>query len=187
MTAIPRAAVPYSNPLIGRTQHIVHFYESSEDLASSVTTFFLSGLLAGCGCIAITTRDHEAAIVANLEKSGIDVEHAMSVNQLAMYDAEKTLGEICAFGEPDRAVFDRIASDALRTVGLRYSHILLFGEMVGLLTARGEHASAIDFETWCNEALRNSPEVQMFCAYPKSAELPVHAYETICCAHTAVI
>jgi hypothetical protein len=184
---IPRDAMPYANPLIGRSQHIVHFYESDDDLASSIATFFLSGLLGGCGCVAFTTRGHQAAIAAKLQECGIDVEHAMHSNQLAIFDAETTLREICSSGQPDHAVFNRIASEALQTIGPGYSHILLFGEMVGLLTARGDHQSAILFEEWCNEALLHSPDVQMFCAYPKLPEIPAHAYETLCCAHAAVL
>src|SRR5690242_1444951 len=111
----------------------------------------------------------------------------MRAHQLAIFDAEKTLAEICWSGEPDRAVFNRIASEALQTISEHHSHILLFGEMVGLLTARGDHRSAILFEQWCNESLAGAPHVQMFCAYPKAAEIPGSDYEAICCAHTAVL
>lgn len=187
MPPIPPDAVPYSNPLIGRSQHTVHFYESDDELASSVATIFLSGLLGRCGCVAIATRDHQAAIAAKLQECGIDVDHAMRSSQLAMFDSEMTLGEICSSGKPERAVFNRVASEALQTTCLHYSHILLFGEMVGMLTARGDHQSAILFEQWCNECLLYATDVQMFCAYPKSSAMPVHAYETICCAHTAVL
>ena len=182
-----RAALPYSNPLIGRAQHTVHFYASDDDLASSVATFFLSGLLGGCGCVAITTRDHQTAIASKLQAGGIDVEHAMRSSQLAIFDAEMTLREIFSSGKPDQSVFNRIASGALQTTSLHYSHILLFGEMTGMLTARGDHQSAILFEQWCNECLLHATGVQMFCAYPKSPEIPARAYETICCAHAAVI
>jgi hypothetical protein len=184
---IPPKAVPYSNPLIRRSQHSVHFYESDDELASSVATFFLSGLLGGCGCVAFATSDHGAAIASKLRACGIDIEHAMHSNQLAIIDAQTTLDEICSSGRPDRAVFNRVASEAVQAVSLRHSHILLFGEMVGLLTARGDHQSAILFEEWCNESLLDAANVQMFCAYPKSPEIPRDAYETICCAHTAVL
>lgn len=181
------ALVPYSNALIGRSRHTVHFYESDDELASSVATIFLSGLLGGCGCVAIATRDHQAAIASKLRGCGIDVDDAMRSNQLAMFDAEMTLGEICSSGTPDRAVFNQIASEALQATSLHFSHILLFGEMVGLLTARGDDQSAILFEEWCNECLSDATDIQMFCAYPKSPEIPAHAYATICCAHTAVL
>jgi hypothetical protein len=111
----------------------------------------------------------------------------MRVNQLTVIDAEKALGDICSSGTPDKAVFSRISSDALQAVSLQYPQILMFGEMVGMLTARGERQSALLFERWCNECLAQAPEVQMFCAYPKSAEIPPRDYETICCAHTAVL
>ena len=187
MPPIPPDAVPYSNPLSGRSRHSVHFYASDDELASSVATFFLSGLVSGCGCVAFATRDHQAAIASKLHECGIDVEHAVRSNQLAMFDAASALREICASGEPDQAVFNRIASEAVQTTSLHYSHILLFGEMVGMLTARGDHQSAILFEQWCNECLQHSTSVQMFCAYPTSPEIPLRAYETICCAHTAVL
>jgi len=184
---MPPEAVPYSNSLIGRSQHTVHFYESDDELAYSIATFFLAGLLGGCGCVAITTRDHQAAIAAKLRECGIDVEHVMRSAQLVLFDAEAMLGEICSSGIPDRAVFDRVASEALQTVSRHHSRILMFGEMVGLLTARGDHQSAILFEQWCNECLVGATHVQMFCAYPKSPELPRDAYEAVCCAHTAVL
>ena len=187
MPPIVPDAVPYSNPLIGRSRHTVHFYDSDDELASWVATIFLSGFLGGCGCVAITTGDHRAAIVSKLQACGIDIEHAMRSNQLVIFDAEMTLGEIYSSGKPDQAVFHRIASEALQATSLRYSHTLVFGEMVGMLTARGDHQSAILFEQWCNESLLGATHVQMFCAYPKSPDVPPEAYETICCAHTAVL
>lgn len=187
MPPIHPDAVPYSNPLIGRSQHTVHFYESDDELASLVATFFLSGLVGGCGCVAFVTPDHGEAIVSNLRECGIDVEHAMHSNELMIIDAEVTLGEILSSGNPEWAVFTRIASEAVQAMSLRHSHILMFGEMVGLLAARGDHQFAILFEQWCNESLLGAPHVQMFCAYPGSPEMPRHTYETVCCAHTAVL
>jgi hypothetical protein len=184
---VRREAIPYSNPLIGRSRHAVHFYESDDELASSVAMFFLSGLLGGCGCVAIATHDHGMEIAAKLRECGIDVEHATRSHQLAIFDAEMMLGEICSSGKPDQAVFNRIASEALQKTSLHFSHILLFGEMVGMLTAQGDSESAILFEQWCNECLRDATDVQMFCAYPRSPEMTKQAYESICCAHTAVL
>jgi hypothetical protein len=180
-------AVPYSNRLIGTSRHIVHFYESDDDLASSVATFCLVGLLNGCGCVVIATRGHQATVTAKLRECGIDIEHAMRSNQMAIVDAEAALSEICSPGTPDRAAFDRIASEAVENVRLHHSHILMFGEMVGLLAARGDHQSAILFEQWCNECLFRTTNVQMFCAYPKSCEISRDAYESVCRAHTAVL
>src|SRR3954454_23884942 len=154
-------AVPYSNALIGRSQHTVHFYASDDELASSVAAVFLSGLLGGCGCVAIAMRDHGAAIASRLRECGIDVAHAISSNQLVILDAEATLDEIFSSGTPDRASFNRVAEEALQTVSLHHSHILMFGEMVGLLTARGDHQSSVLFEQWCNECLLHAANVQM--------------------------
>ena len=137
--------------------------------------------------MAFATPDHGAAIASKLRACGIDIEHAMHSNQLAIIDAERALDEICSSGKPDHAVFNRIASEAVQAVSLRHAHILLFGEMVGLLTTRGDHQSAILFEEWCNESLLDAANIQMLCAYPKSPEIPRDAYATICCAHTAVL
>jgi hypothetical protein len=129
---IRREAIPYSNPLIGASRHVVHFYESDDELASSVATFFLAGLLGGCGCVAIATHDHGLRIASKLRECGVDVEHAMRSHQLAIFDAEPMLGEICSSGKPDQAAFNRIATQAAQKTHLHFSHILFFGEMVGI-------------------------------------------------------
>jgi hypothetical protein len=126
-------------------------------------------------------------IASKLRECGVDVEHAMRSHQLAIFDAEPMLGEICSSGKPDQAVFNRIATQAAQTTGLHFSRILIFGEMVGMLTARGDPESAILFEQWCNECLLGATDVQMFCAYPRSPEMTAQVYETVCCAHTAVL
>ncbi|HXS68649.1 MAG TPA: MEDS domain-containing protein, partial [Candidatus Polarisedimenticolia bacterium] len=66
---------------IGKSHHVVQFYETDEFLAKQVSAFIAEGLEAGSGGIVIATPQHRDAIDKLLSQRGIDLASAGNKQQ----------------------------------------------------------------------------------------------------------
>ena len=104
-------------------------------------------------------------------------------------DAADTLSKITVDGQPDEARFTELIGPILKRATDRGNgRVRIFGEMVGLLSANGEHEAAIRLEEiWNNFAKAHS--FSLFCAYPMRAfprEEDGAAFLRICNGHSRV-
>ena len=172
--------------------HIVQLYEADGPaLNHNVGRYLWEGLNAGEGLLVIATQEHTEAFADELERLGVDPLAAVQETRLRFLDAQETLDRFMVDGQPDWARFEQTvnaALGALRTAGGTSRH-RAYGEMVGLLWARGQRAAAIQLESLWN-ALRQTNGLQLFCGYPIDVfgkDFRADAVDGLLAAHTHVV
>jgi hypothetical protein len=151
----------------GPGQHIVQLYgEDDQLILRSVSRYLAAGLSRGDGLLVVATREHGRAIDRRLREEDPRAAEAMALGRLVFLDASDTLAQFTVDGRLDRALFERILGEAIRQVRRRAGsgHVRAFGEMVGLLWAKGQCAMALELEDYWNGLLERS-RAALFCAY----------------------
>lgn len=169
--------------------HAVQVYVDVDELAESVAAYFATGFAAGDPAVMIATRDHQETFNRFLAGSGWDADVLSEAGLLLMLDAEETLAMLFEDGALSAALFERVVGGVVDRTAERFPHrrIRAFGEMVDLLTARGETDTAAQLEALWNE-LAKTRRFSLLCGY----RLDVFDRGTqqllpaVCSAHTHV-
>lgn len=173
---------------MGRYEHFVQFYESTDFLVSSVAEFIIHGLKVGESCIVAATRDHLQKLSDAMGAFYAEFDRAVADGRYVSIDADETLASIIIDGQPDRAAFFQTMIPILDAAVERKAEVRIFGEMVGLLCLSGNYEAAVKLENLWNE-LRQQYCFSLFCAYPMhsldnaTGDVMTH----ICGGHTRVI
>jgi hypothetical protein len=171
--------------------HAVQFYEADEAvLVTNVGHYLAGGLSTSESVLVITTPAHQAAFTAYLEHAGGHPAVALAEGRLTFLDADVTLSRFMVNGYPDGERFDDVVGRLVRglrkraTTGLR-----AYGEMVGLLWARGEERAAIRLEQLWHQLMK-SVDFSLFCAYPIDIfgeQFESGLIDALLCAHTHLL
>ncbi|HYB71110.1 MAG TPA: ATP-binding protein [Candidatus Bathyarchaeia archaeon] len=146
--------------------HFVQFYDGDASLIDALAAFVGAGLSAGEPCLVIATPEHRQALEAQLAVDGLDLSHFRATADYVALDAARTLDRIVVDDAPDPQRFARVMGELLPRSGSG-RRPRVFGEMVGLLLARGHVEATLRLETLWNE-LRDTHHFRLFCAYPIS-------------------
>jgi signal transduction histidine kinase/ActR/RegA family two-component response regulator len=169
-------------------EHVVQFYDDDSALIATLDDYVGGGLGADAACLVIATKDHRDALDERLREAGVDLAAAQAAGRYVAVDAADTLARIEVAGLVDQgrftetvsALLDRLAADR---------PIRVFGEMVGLLLARGQSDTTVRLETLWNE-LQATRAFDLLCAYPLT-DLDEHALAgpivQICARHSRVV
>jgi hypothetical protein len=167
----------------------VQVYAQLDELAESVAAYLATGFAAGEPAVVIATRDHQGTFTRFLAGAGWDAEVLCAAGLLQLLDAEETLASLFEAGELSAAAFERVVGGVIDRTTERFPErrIRAFGEMVDLLTARGEPDTAAALERLWNE-LAESRRFSLLCGY----RLDIFDRESqrmlpaVCSAHTHV-
>lgn len=146
-------------------EHFVSFFEPDDFPDVRVARFFAEGLIQGAAAILVATSRHGGAVVRALSSFGFDVEGLRRQGRLKMMDAEETLGELVVNGKIDSTAVESVGRIA-REASARFGSVFAFGELTGLLWARGDHANALELERRWDELCRES-SLSLLCVVPK--------------------
>jgi hypothetical protein len=172
--------------------HFVQLYEADEEaLAKNVGYYLWEGLRHGDGVLVIATPEHEELFRRHLERLGANLAEVTGSRQLVFCDAQQTLAQIMAGGEPEWHDFEGVVRAAMRLVrpaenreGLR-----AYGEMVGILWKARQFAAAIRLEQLWNRLLEQSC-FSLYCAYAIDVfgkEFAVANLDSVLCTHTHLV
>lgn len=173
----------------GDAGHAVQVYAQLDELAESVAAYLATGFAAGEPGIVIATRDHQGTFNRFLAGAGWDADAVAEAGLLIRLDADETLASLLEDGELSAAAFERVVGGVIDQVAGRFPErrIRAVGEMVDLLTARGEPGSAVALEELWN-TLAKSRRFSLLCGYrldvfdrDSQEMLPA-----VCSAHTHV-
>jgi hypothetical protein len=146
--------------------HAVEIYSEIDELAQSVAAFLAAGFELGEPALVVATPGHLAAFSDALAERSWDEQALAQRASLVMADAETTLAAILDEGAPSEARFEAVvgplvdrATEQAPAGGAR-----VFGEMVDLLTRRGEPRAAVELERLWNR-LRQARPISLLCAY----------------------
>jgi signal transduction histidine kinase/ActR/RegA family two-component response regulator len=170
-------------------EHFVQFYEADQPLSDSLASFIGDGLTAGEAGIVVATPEHRADLERRLRATGIDLDAARAAGAYVALDADETLSRIMVDGMPDPQRFAEVIGGELTRTARGGPGPRVFGEMVGLLLARGHAAATIRLEELWNE-LRRTHAFRLFCAYPlEQLGDPglAHPIAEVCARHSRVI
>ncbi|HZS05992.1 MAG TPA: PAS domain S-box protein [Blastocatellia bacterium] len=174
---------------MGESEHFVQFYESDVFLLNSLSGYIGTGLGAGDGCIVVATPAHREGLEKRLYASGLDVAAAGARGQYVSLDAAGTLEQFMADGVPAPDRFAEVIGGVIARAAEGRRHVRIFGEMVELLRAGGNHAAAISLEKLWND-LGKTHSFSLFCAYPINGfggEALAGPLSDVCASHSRVI
>jgi hypothetical protein len=164
--------------------HAVSFYADDAELAATVAAYFFEGLAADEPITVVATPGHRSAIEHELLQLGIPLRLLRDPGRYRAFDAAEVLRELMSDGELVPEQFH-----ARLTTLLGPGHTRVFGEMVALLWAAGDVASALRLEELWNEARELAP-FSLLCAYPRSvlhdSDSEVAEVTGVCAAHNLV-
>jgi hypothetical protein len=169
-----------------RPGHVVLFYGSEGELASSAARYLAGGLEAGATAIVIATPGHRAAVRARMA-GYCDAGGARARGDLVVLDADEMLRLFLIGSRPDPAGFELIIGGLIRRAAAAGRPVRLYGEMVALLWDAGHAAAALELEGLWNDLGRRLP-FSLLCGYPApavSGAAHARALQQICALHGA--
>jgi anti-sigma regulatory factor (Ser/Thr protein kinase) len=170
-------------------EHVVHFYEHTAELAQTVGRYLADTIHAGGLAIMIATETHRQAIVAELERAGIDPAQAVADDTLLSLDAARTLAAFMPGERIDADAFSRVVDPMMQRAAQAGRPVRAYGEMVALLWDAGDVLGAIELEELWTQ-LGRELQFSLLCGYRStSVSGPEHAeaLEHICRLHTSVL
>jgi hypothetical protein len=173
----------------GVAAHAVQVYAELDELAESVAAYLATGFAAGEPAVVIATADHQATFTRFLAGAGWDADVLGEGGLLLMLDAEETLASLFEDGKLSAAAFERVVGGVIDGLAERWPErrIRAFGEMVDLLTARGEPDTAAALEALWNQ-LAKTRRFSLLCGYRLDVfdRVSQQMLPTVCGAHTHV-
>jgi diguanylate cyclase (GGDEF)-like protein len=169
--------------------HAVEFYETEAFLVHTVTTFAADALRRGDAVLIVATCDHRRRFAAALHQVGIALDTAIDDGRYVALDAATVLQEFMLDGSPDPVRFAATVGPHVDRGTAGGRQICVFGEMVALLYAHDDVASALRLEDLWND-LAAGRDFRLLCAYPMAFfedEAGAAAFRHICSQHTEVI
>jgi KaiC/GvpD/RAD55 family RecA-like ATPase len=173
----------------GAGGHAVQVYAELDELAESVAAYLATGFAAGEPAVVVVTGEHQVTFDRFLAEAGWDVEVLGEAGLLVTLDAEQTLASLFEEGALSALAFERVVGGVIDGLTERFPNrrVRAFGEMVDLLTARGEPDTAAALERLWND-LTKTRSFSLLCGYrldvfdPESQQL----LPAVCSAHTHV-
>ena len=142
--------------------HALSFYADDAELVATVAAFFADGFAAGETISVVATPEHRSALEHALLRLGVPHRHLRDPARYRPFDAAEVLKELMPQGE---LVVEQFHARLATVLGP--GHTRIFGEMVALLWADGDVASAIQLEELWNEA-GELATFSLLCSYPRS-------------------
>ena len=173
---------------MNESEHFVHFYENDTFLLDSIADFMGSGLIVGDTCIVLATQAHREMLEERLKATGLDLAATPIRGEYISLDAAETLSKIMIDGLPEPERFSRVIGGTISQAAKSH-HVRVFGELVALLWADGNHAAAVRLEELWNDLGKLHP-FSLFCAYPMhgfNRDIYTAEFADICNSHSRVI
>ncbi len=173
--------------------HVVQLYADDGFLLNVLSRFVGNALAVGDAVVVIATKDHREGLAQLLKSRGLDPAKAISEGRCVLLDAPETLSRFMVNGSLEEKRFMDIVGSALTQVRSAScnadSGIAVFGEMVALLWAEGNHHAALRVEELWNTLARDR-SFSHLCAYPIAGfnhERHIEPFLKICSQHSDVL
>ena len=153
-------------PSDGPNVHAAEIYTEPRDLVDSVAAFLGAGIGSGAPGLVLATPEHVTLFREALHASGWDARSLEDSGVLVVADAETTLDSIMEGGRPPPEAFRAVLGGLLdRAEAAAPGGVpRIFGEMVDLLSKRGQPSSAIALEVLWN-SLAVERRFALLCGY----------------------
>ena len=168
------------------SEHFVQLYEDESRLMRALEWYVLSGLEFDGAVIMIATDEHLAELDQRLAHRGVDI--ARREGRYIALRAEDVLEKFMVHGWPNSKLFDAAICAVLeRAKNKKDRPIRAYGEMVGILMARGNPEATLRLEQLWN-ALLHREGISLFCGYPRSVfKGDASTLRLVCESHSHVL
>jgi hypothetical protein len=167
--------------------HLVQFYSDTERLAESLSSLYAEPLLRGETVVVVAGKEHRQALDDALDGAGVNLTAEYRSGRYLPIDAEDALAGFMTTTGPDEARFRSTVGSAVLTARWRTGSVHAYGEMVGVLAARGDLAAALELEALWIRLIHEHP-FRLLCGYPRAVVGDANpVFDGICGVHEAVI
>lgn len=144
--------------------HSMQWFDSDDRLAHVVSHFVRDTIDSGCTCVVVPTAEHRAGIEARLAAMGIDADALAAQYRYVALDARATLNAILENGVLHQQRFHQLMNLLVAQVRAGGQPVRIYGEMAGVLAARGDMRAVLRLEELWNELSRQHT-FTMYCGY----------------------
>jgi hypothetical protein len=147
-------------------EHAAQIYDDVDELGGSVAAYLAAGFARQEPAVVVARGEHVGRFVDALAASGWDATPLVKKGLLVVADAETTLAAIMRGDRPSRRAFERVLGKLLDRVAKRFPgrRIRVFGELVDLLSARGQLDAAVALEELWEQAAEER-NFSLLCGY----------------------
>ncbi len=171
-----------------RNDHFLQLFDSDASLAAAVATFIQEGLAEGDAVVIVTTGERWDLVSTRLASRGVSIDPPMQSTRLIHMDARDLLQQFMRVGGPSPELFERSVANPVRKIAATNNRLRIYGDMVDILAAAGDYASAHRLEILWNE-LASEVSFQLFCGYSAAhftSSQYAEALRIICRCHSGV-
>jgi hypothetical protein len=143
----------------------VQFSDTDAVLINEIGRAASVALDEGNAVVCIATRAHRLLLARHLADHGLDIVALRHEEQFVALDAAETLAKIIVDGKPDVIRFAEVVGACIDRAATRYPRVWIFGDMVALMCAHGDHMGAVRLEKLWRSFNKARP-VFRYCAYP---------------------
>jgi len=149
-----------------RAAHAAQVYADVSELAASVSVYLAAGFELGEPAVVIVTPANWRAVEDELSSRGWSPSELETSGLLRLFDAESTLASLLVRDHPSPGRFLDVVGTVLDELADRFPgrQVRAFGEMVDLLSKRGDVESAAELEDLWN-ALLHTRRFSLLCGY----------------------
>lgn len=168
--------------------HTMQLFDSDESLADAVAEFCSEGVLRNETTLAVVREERWYSIAQRLSAKGVAVDDALWRGLLTVRSAERMLKGIIRAGRPHLPLMTTSLGPLISRLEAFGRPLRIYGEMVDILAARGEHAAALELEELWN-VVDEQKKYRVFCSYSAANFADPQTRDDlrrICAAHTDV-
>jgi hypothetical protein len=167
--------------------HAVYCYEDEAFLIDEVAAFVKTGLDRNETVIVVATAEHRSDLRDRLlAEDAIGLKDSFADHYVTL-DAADTLALFMINGWPDQRLFLQVIGHVIESA-TQGRPVRIYGEMVAVLWAAGEHQAAIRLEELWNQ-LAARQQFALLCGYPSSAFEDSNitaSFHDVCACHSHV-
>ena len=170
------------------SEHYVQLFDDADSLVETLAAYLFEGWQEGDTLLAVTRPEHWSLVSRQLEALGCPVGEAVQSRRLTVLNPRTVLATLTRNGRlvPER--FDEHVAGVVRSLSEFGRPLRVYGEMVDVLAAEGEFASAVELEQLWNQLARVWP-IKLLCGYSSAHfgdESTAPMLKAICAEHDHV-
>jgi hypothetical protein len=167
--------------------HAIGLYEDDTFLIDNVAHFVKKGLEQKETVIVVATAEHREDLRNKLMAENVIGLLAPAGTNYWTLDASTTLSLFLIDGWPDGRMFLKVIGQMIESA-TRGAPVRIYGEMVAVLWAEGNHRAAIRLEELWNK-LATQREFSLLCGYPSFAFRDPDmkaSFQEVCACHSQI-
>jgi signal transduction histidine kinase len=171
------------------SEHFVQFYDGEAFLVRSLRGYIGTALQIGDAAVVVARKSIRDALDAQLRDDHLDVDALAASGRYVSLDASETLATFMVDRRPDAERFSQVVGGIVARAAQSGRTVRVFGEMVAILWAEGNHDAALQLEDLWNDLGRNQC-FTLFCGYPMEGfdgDARAYAHAEVCARHAKVL